>query len=154
MHRARAVVVLVLLALVTPACKRLVTGAREEFAKKFSCPEDRVQVAERKDLSAYELIFGKMEAEKPPEAVLDDPERLAKWKADHDKSESKKRWDASFAVFEASGCDHKALLACAHPGGSKGGQRLNAVSCSIYEVKDGDEAGGSVSEKKKRKKDD
>jgi len=133
MHRSRALPFLLLvIGLAAPACKGLKTGAKEEFAKKYSCPDDRVKVVERKDLQAYEVIFGKTEEKEPPDEVKDDPERLAKWKADHAESDSKGRsyFNSSYDVFQVSGCDHDVVMACHHPTGSKGGQRMDQVSCS------------------------
>jgi hypothetical protein len=143
---------LVVAALVTPGCKGLKTGAREEFAKKFSCPDDRVQVVERADLHAYDVIHGDRDTftKAPPEEVAADPGRLAKWKADHDESDDRNRsyYNSAYTVFEVSGCDHEVLMACTHPGGVKGGTRMDRVSCNIQKEDDPD----SPKHKKKKKK--
>jgi hypothetical protein len=142
------------LLIATPSCKKLSTGAREQFAKEFSCPEERVQVKERPDVQAYDLIWGPKTPQTPPEEVRNDPGRLAKWKADHDGADAKAResWNASENVFEANGCDHSAFLTCHHPGGSKG-TRMDEVSCRVHELdEDGNVLGDLDKWKKKAKK--
>jgi hypothetical protein len=105
-----------LLALVslTGCRKSLAEGAREEFARKHSCPEDRVTVQERDDMDVDELVPG-LEGEPPPE-VEADPERLAKWKQDAEEKRAKAEDGvASLAVFEVSGCDTSMVMLCNHP---------------------------------------
>jgi hypothetical protein len=150
MSRSRALGgLLLVLGLLTPACKALKTGAREEFAKKFSCPDDRVEVVERKDLLAYDVLYGDRDelAKAPPEEVAADPERLAKWKADHQASDDTNRnFYNGFTVFEVSGCDHEVLMACHHPSGKYKG--INPVSCSWQK----EDAADSPKHKGKKKK--
>src|SRR5690349_10774430 len=68
-------------ALSLAGCKKLTTGAREEFAKKYSCPLDRVGVRLREDLRYGDLVVEEPD-DPPPEEVKRDPARLAKFKAD------------------------------------------------------------------------
>jgi hypothetical protein len=115
--RSRWAIELVLIALVglTGCRKSLADGAREEFARRHSCPEDRVTVQERDDANAAEIAFGFEEGEPPPE-VAADPERLAKWKQDAEEKRTRAEDGASsLGIFEVGGCDTSMLLVCNHP---------------------------------------
>jgi hypothetical protein len=121
----------VVAALTATACKKLATGAREEFARKYSCPEERVEVKERPDVKWGQLTMPPSADEQPPAEVKNDPGRLAKWRADQSESgEAKLRahYDA-MDVFEVRGCDHALLMACKHPT-SQGGTTMSSVMCS------------------------
>jgi hypothetical protein len=110
-------------------CKRLSTGALETFAQQHSCPEERVQVREREDLDPEAVKWGAPTPLTPPDEVRRDPARLARFQRDQAEQQARRRASyAGYAVFEVSGCDHKELLVCHHPGGSRGG--TDAVSCS------------------------
>ncbi len=98
-------------------CKRLGTGAREDFARRYSCPEDRIAVNARSDLRAQDVLGAGQQPEvQPPHEVKSDPGRYAEWKKD--QAEQQRRLAASYAdweVFELTGCGHAATLACHHP---------------------------------------
>jgi hypothetical protein len=96
--------------IVGTGCKRLSTGAKEEFASKYTCPEDRVGVRPRTDLSAYDVTFGRARA--PSSEIARDPERLRLW--NEQQKDKQRSWDRSFEVFEVTGCGHKVLMTCAH----------------------------------------
>ena len=126
----RLVVCLALsLPLVLASCKGLDSGAREEFAKKYSCPESRVAVKAREDLKYGDLILGTSTTKTPPDEVKRDPERLAKWEADQRKENQESRENLNrLSVYEVTGCDHRAFLGCAHPSTGDGVQ-LGEVNC-------------------------
>jgi hypothetical protein len=109
-----------------PGCKSLEQGAREEHARAFSCPENRIDVRPRKGLDAYALTFG--EGSPPPDDVKRDPERYALWKKQ--QRESHDRWNSMGEVMEANGCGHDVVYFCTHPNGNRGGQNLAVASCS------------------------
>ncbi|WP_437977625.1 hypothetical protein WMF11_12400 [Sorangium sp. So ce295] len=102
-------------------CKRLKTGAGEDFAKRYSCPEDRVEVRARTDVKWGTVVLGGRSPEAPPAEVKDDPGRLAKWNADRAEkdAETRKRLD-DLDVFQVIGCGHDELVACAHPADGDG----------------------------------
>jgi hypothetical protein len=124
--RSASITCLLALAASTGCRKSLSEGAREEFARQHSCPEDRVTVRERDDVSPAEIVPGLEEKEPPPE-VAADAERLAKWKQDAEEKRAKAE-DAvsSLAVFEVSGCDTSMVMLCNHPRvpHSKGGYSI------------------------------
>jgi hypothetical protein len=124
----RSILLFALLA--TISCKRLATGAREEFAKKYSCPENRVAVTERSDLHYGDLVV-QAQTEEPPEDVKKDPERLAKFKKDKadEKSELKNNLNSNLDMFAVKGCDHDVLMGCGHATDSDGSSQLNRVVC-------------------------
>ncbi|WP_437967985.1 hypothetical protein WMF04_01225 [Sorangium sp. So ce260] len=110
-------------------CKRLKTGAREDFAERYSCPEGRVEVLERDDVKWSTVVLGGGPREAPPAEVKDDPERLAKWNADRAEqdAETRKTLD-DLDVFQVRGCGHDELVACAHPS-SGDGMATHEVVC-------------------------
>ena len=105
-------------------CKSSETGARETFAREFSCPEDRVEVRARKDLSFGDFMPGKKQ--EPPAEVKADPDRLAKWNADRKKGRS--GFD-NFDMVEAKGCGHEQIYGCKHPAADRGGIKTSEVAC-------------------------
>lgn len=125
-----AVVAFVLMVAALGGCKRLKTGAREEFSKQYACPLERVEVIARGDLRYGDLLPKAAEAE-PPDEVKRDPGRLAKWKQDRadERKELRSTLD-SIDVFQARGCGHDTLYGCWHPGNSEGNAQADEVSCS------------------------
>lgn len=124
---------LLLLALTATACKQLTSGAREDFAARYSCPEDRVEVKPRADLQP-EQALGKSDAAspEPPDEVRRDPGRYAKWRQDQaDRREAKHSTYIGYEVIEATGCGHTDILICHHPSGSKGSTRTGDVKCEL-----------------------
>jgi hypothetical protein len=111
----------VFVVLSSTGCKRLKTGAREDFAERYSCPEERVEVRERTDVKWSTVVLGGATQEAPPAEVKDDPARLAKWNADRAEkdAETRKSLD-NLDVFQVSGCGHDELVACAHPRDGEG----------------------------------
>lgn len=124
----RSILLLALLAIIS--CKRLSTGAREEFAKKYSCPENRVTVTERSDLHYGDLAV-QPSVEEPPDDVKKDPERLAKFKKDkaEEKSELKSTLNSNLDMFGVKGCDHDVLMGCGHASDSDGSSDMSHVVC-------------------------
>ncbi|WP_148314293.1 hypothetical protein [Sorangium cellulosum] len=123
---------LMLLAVVfSIGCKRLKTGAREEFGRKHSCPEDRITVRSRDDVKWGAIVLAKRPAEAPPDEVKNDPGRLAKWQKDRAEEDAATRESLDeLDVFEVKGCGHEVFMACAHPGGGAGeGVATDEVVC-------------------------
>lgn len=121
-----------------PGCKPLKTGAKEQFAKEHSCPEERVEVRARTDLR-WSVVVGVPGSESsPPAEVQKDPERLAKWRKDRAEEQRKTRARLDDVdVFEARGCGHSQLLGCWHPGNEEGHMQTNEVSCQIRDYPPG-----------------
>jgi hypothetical protein len=122
---------LALLVLLAPyGCKRLSTGAREDFAKKYSCPESRVKVIARSDLHYGDLAV-QDSVEEPPEEVKKDPERLAKFKKDkaEEKADLKKTLSSNLDMFQVQGCDHDVLMGCGHGSDNDGSTHPDVVVC-------------------------
>ena len=97
-------------------CKRLKTGAREDFRQRYSCPDDRIEVKARDDLHAMDVLGVRVSGVQPPEDVKKDPARLAVW--EQSQAEVRQRQAEAFApyeVFEVMGCGHQVVLACRHP---------------------------------------
>lgn len=127
----RSLARLALLALLAlGSCKRLATGAKEEFGEKLSCPVDRVVVKGRSDLKYGDLVIAQRTAELPPEEIGKDPQRLAKWQNDRRKAQEKQQRDLNgLAMFEVSGCDHTLLLGCRHPSHDGNSIATHEVEC-------------------------
>lgn len=112
MTALRRVCLLLLLA----GCERLSTGAREDFGRRYSCPDDRVTVKSREDLQADQVLGLRLPEPQPPAEVKSDPGRFAKWQAD--RAQDRTRMAAlneHYEVFEVSGCGHTDVVACRHP---------------------------------------
>jgi hypothetical protein len=88
-------------------CKSLKSGAREQFAKDFSCPEARVDVVARGDVAASSVSF---RGKPVPEA-------------------ERSRYDAHHAILEARGCDRDVLYTCSHPTRPDGTEGYSDASC-------------------------
>jgi hypothetical protein len=131
MRRPLLAACLLVVPLVATACKQLSTGAREDFAARYSCPEDRVEIKPRADLQPAQVLHRANDAAaEPPDEVRRDPGRYAKWQKDQaDRREARAGAYIGYEVIEASGCGHTDLLVCHHPGGSKGGTRTGDVTC-------------------------
>ncbi len=82
------------------------TGAREKFSQEFTCPEDQVEVRERKELKPSML---RVKSPPPPE-IASDPARLRLYK--EQQAESDEGADTLGDIFEARGCDKQSLYAC------------------------------------------
>jgi hypothetical protein len=99
------------------ACGQLAQGARQQFIAEYSCPSERVTLAELKGVQPSQLFAADWRAGTPPDEVRADPGRLAQWRAEED--ERRKGWEAwinSSRLFRLSGCGHAAILACRPPG--------------------------------------
>ena len=121
------------LSLAAFGCKRLSTGAREEFGKAYSCPEDRVEVKARDDLTWSSLLSSGPSEEVPPDDVAKDPARRAKWQQDRDDAQQSLNHsvDSRVDVYQAIGCGHDVLMGCWHPGGSGGRWSASRVTCNL-----------------------
>ena len=93
------------MALVLAGCSKE-SGARERFSQEFTCPEDRVEVRERKDLTPSML---RVQVPPPPE-IASDPARLSQYKAK--EAETNKNADTFGDIYEARGCNKQSLYAC------------------------------------------
>ena len=99
------------------ACGQLADGARAQFIAKYSCPKERVTLAELRGVEPSQLFAADWRAATPSDEVRADPGRLAQWQAGED--ERRKGWEAwinSSRLFRLSGCGHVAILACRPPG--------------------------------------
>ncbi len=98
-------------------CKRLSTGAREDFARRYSCPEERISGKARTDLRAQDVIGAGQQPEvQPPDEVKKDPGRYAEWeKHQAGVRQQQAAQYADYEVFEVTGCGHTTILACHHP---------------------------------------
>jgi hypothetical protein len=108
--------------LLVAGCQSHEGAAREEFARQYSCPADRVTVKRRADIR-WSTVMWEDPSEEPPEEVAKDPERLAKWRAD--QKEMYAPLIASldeYEVFEADGCKHTMLVGCKRPAKSADGK--------------------------------
>ena len=92
--------------LVLAGCQSKESGAREKFSQEFTCPEDRVEVRERKDLTPSKL---RVQVPPPPE-IASDPARLAQYK--EREAENNKNADTFGDIYEARGCNKQSLYAC------------------------------------------
>jgi hypothetical protein len=140
-----AVTLSLLIALGSPACKKstpsdvdstpdvvdssapeenpLAKEIRQDFAKKFSCPEDRVEVKVRADIDPVKALAPNKEFPMgtPPDEVKADPGRYEKWKADRQQQLEIERYRyTQNTMFEVTGCQHTQILGChAHRNGNK-----------------------------------
>ncbi len=117
----RSFALLLSLSTMVTSCKPTMDDARAEFVQAHTCPADRVEVTERKDLKGYDVIFGKSS---PPADIAHDPERRLMWQKNQDESEA--RWNGRTYVFELRGCKHHVLSACK--------RMKSSVSCSERDV--------------------
>jgi hypothetical protein len=116
MRRARRLAAIAVL-LSLAACGRLADGARQEFIAKYSCPKERVTLAEIKDVKPSQLFAADWSPATPTDEVRGDPGRLAQWRAGED--ERRKNWESwinSSRLFRLIGCGHAVVLACRLPG--------------------------------------
>ena len=120
----------------TMACKRMSTGAKEDFARRHSCPEDRVSVKERTDVSAASLLAPGGN-ESPPDDVKRDPGRLAKWEADKKEQRAKTEsgYARSYTVYEVRGCNVAVFLACTNADSTNGEMSLVCQEKPLEPVK-------------------
>jgi hypothetical protein len=99
------------------ACGQLSGGARQYFIDKYSCPADRVTLAEMRDAKPSEVFAADWREATPPDEVANDPGRLAQWRVgEHERRKNWESWINSSALFALSGCGHRLVLACRQPG--------------------------------------
>ncbi len=99
-------------------CATLGDEARDTFAKNFSCPEERVEVRERKDIRPSDWL----NSEVPPGEVAADPARLAMWNEQQAKLRADD--DDRHSIFEVRGCGHELLYSCGHVSHGRASFRL------------------------------
>ena len=98
----------------------LSTSARETFAQRYSCPEDRITVRERGDVRPSQIFLDPATPESPPDEVARDPGRLARWRSDRAKARQQSidsyddRFNYSITVYEVDGCGHTVFMGCEH----------------------------------------
>jgi hypothetical protein len=104
-------------ALSLAACGQLSGGARQYFIDKYSCPADRVTLAEIRDARPSEVFAADWRAATPPDEVASDPGRLAQWRAkEADRRKNWESWINTSQLYELNGCGHRVVLACRKPG--------------------------------------
>jgi hypothetical protein len=116
----------------------------EDFAKKFSCPLDRVVVKVRDDIDPVRALVPGLDASMgtPPDDVKADPGRYEKWKADQqERLDDERRTYARNTMFEVGGCDHAQILGC-HPHVKRPGL-VSTISPDCTEVAPRPSASGS-----------
>lgn len=117
-------VVIVALSGSTAACYSPDDEARDDFSRAFSCPKNGIVLRKRSDLDAYALAHGGGGARKPSPEVAADPQRLAVWQADQQKSRD--FWNSRGpVVFEVKGCGHETLYGCDTSTSRGGGSSRN-----------------------------
>jgi hypothetical protein len=84
-------------------------SAKENFAKEFTCPDDRVEARVREDVTATQLAGRKEPA--PPAVVAADPARLALWRKEQSEREERDNRDH---VVEVRGCGHEQTYKCGY----------------------------------------
>jgi hypothetical protein len=126
----RAPVLVALIALVAVAaslgCESLDDMARDDFAREFSCPMNRVEVRPRTDIEGYTLVHGPRPA--PPKDIANDPGRLAVWQKDQDE----RRSHDFGTMYEVRGCSHGKLYLCSRSVGASHGSQSSLCSGYSY----------------------
>jgi hypothetical protein len=107
MNRGFWVVMAAMLSLV--ACQSLADGAKEQFSKDYSCPLERVESRDRRDLQPSSFLTPSP-MPKPPADVAADPARLALWQQNHRQDST--GFDSVHDVEEARGCGKEAFYEC------------------------------------------
>ena len=107
------------------SCQSLADGAKETFAKDYSCPADRVESRDRPDLRHSSFDTGPTTpTPKPPPDIAADPARLAMWQRRHQHDPTE--LDSTTDVEEARGCGKQAFYFC------HGGQRHSLqAKCAV-----------------------
>jgi hypothetical protein len=109
----RSIAIFKLLVAVVAGCegaeKSYEDTARETFSKEQSCPLDRLSARQRKDLDAYETVWGK--DEDPAAEIKNDPGRYAVWKKQRDETHA--QYNKATTLVEVKGCNHESLYSCA-----------------------------------------
>ncbi len=109
------------LSVTSAACQSYEAGARENFSKTFTCPEERIEVRPRPDISPVDIRYPTRP--QPPAEIKADPGRLKIWQAEQDQRLASA--GAHCEVWEGKGCDHQTLFCCHRPA-----KNQNRVSCS------------------------
>jgi hypothetical protein len=102
------------------ACQSLAAGAKEQFSKDFSCPQNGIESRDRRDLHPSSFKNA-MFLPKPSAEVAADPARLAVWQRNHQHDLT--AGDENNDIEEARGCDNHAFYECHHP------RKGTGVSC-------------------------
>jgi len=108
------------------SCKSMETGARESFSKAHTCPEERVEVRRRADVTRGQL----RKRPKPSAEIQADPGRLKMWEAEQERIN--KNIDGMCDIYEARGCGYQELLCCTRPP-----KHMDRVSCGTEDYADG-----------------
>ena len=82
--------------------------ARDDFARSYACPADRIEVRARPDLADRADAASFAAAAPPPPEIASDPERLRVWEANARAERERERGD----WFEVVGCGHDAVFRC------------------------------------------
>ena len=106
------------------ACRSDETIARDLFAARFTCPNERITVAPRKDLRAVDLAI---RPEDPPKDIAADPGRLALWQQEQARRAAD--YDGK-SVMQARGCDHEVFYICGQLRVSVGATRYGCSGAS------------------------
>lgn len=99
------------------------TEAKEAFARRFSCPSDKVEVRSRADLNYYDVHPRAMPRDEPPAEVKSDASRLAVWQEQRRGAMATKNGEA---VYEVTGCGHTLLYSCTYSPSCHAGEETPA----------------------------
>jgi hypothetical protein len=111
-HRRRTLFAALLCA-ATSGCASREEAARDTFATAFTCPVDRVTVTKVDGVRWSEVMKREHPIPAAPADIRSDPQRLAKWKEDHNYfSEGFDRYHRAFRV---NGCGHAVEYLCQCP---------------------------------------
>ena len=108
-------------------CKNLNEAAREEFSRTHTCPPERVEARERRDLSPASFVRKRT----PPAEIAADPGRLEMWEEEQEKERAAANAFGD-EVFELRGCGHQTLMTC-----HRVSRNANRASCRVQEYPPG-----------------
>lgn len=124
----RAQLVGVVLSLLALGCNSQDDAAREYFARKYGCPDARIQVEPRPDLKWSAVIEDERKTDAPAvEEGTESPSQAAGARSDHVGVHAP---PAAAELFRVVGCDHELLVACFRPANSAdNGGRFSEAAC-------------------------
>jgi|GEM_PF-2952698 len=101
---------LLLAALTLTACASREEAARNDFARRFTCPAEQVTTTKIPGVRWSEVRRREHPIPDPPAEVRADPARLDMWNRQNDHFSA--GFDHNFEGFHVTGCGHEADLLC------------------------------------------
>jgi hypothetical protein len=87
--------------------------AKEKFSRAYACPNDRVEVRPRNDLTYAKLHPAIASTAEPSPEIKSDPDRYARWKKERDAAQKKSiESHAKNDIIEVRGCGKSMLYSC------------------------------------------